>query len=705
MDDTSFGDDGLFCEFAYWVDFERRLVEVEGVTRGTAEVPFSDLEPGLFRKMNEDYWNHQEELENIEIAKRLAKAKAEKARKEELVQAHQASSGVVGTPERVRGVNDDEGRAAFTLGSPLEVEVHPVLSSPDDGDDRAESRGSDDGVEIRQTAELVYEKGPEEISLPLSDSDSETTDSHPHLALDANVVKDENTSLSHWSLNLVLRNSPLPISDDVERTSGQAAYEARWPEVITLAEAPEDIALPASDDGSQTNENHADLVHAEARLPTHSPTGIAPENISLPPSDTGSCTSEMNADVPCHQAQCVNSTTPHSTLLAVTLRFSEDVSHSIDVDTDSLKPEARWPRHIAFAPAPQDVPLPASNAGSDTTDSDSLRLERPTAPQLEPRCRTVYSEQETDREMTRPTGTLQERMSQGNGKFRRGDIPFITRIRKPPPPPVLAGKEELPDRIADVYLEDELRAYEYNNSAWEGYSDRQAPLSEEPEDIPLPTSRPDSGEEDEESIALPSPTYISLERDLAISSLRQLISDLNLPTTPDRGQTFAEMIPVHLPPDDGEIARGFQESAHARAEELRAELEADEQDEEDSSEGEADVEEVELAYEEDAQFEGEDGDEEWYDEDGEQCGDEEWDEEEGEDDDDESESVRRPCPPLDLPPNWLEIAEAIAAKAEWRKLAPEMEETPEEEEHTLTMERWRAREGIQWRLNRGYTSE
>lgn len=48
---TDFLEDGLYCEYAYFVDFEKKVLEVEGVLENTLIIAFKDLKEGVIDKM------------------------------------------------------------------------------------------------------------------------------------------------------------------------------------------------------------------------------------------------------------------------------------------------------------------------------------------------------------------------------------------------------------------------------------------------------------------------------------------------------------------------------------------------------------------------------------------------------------------------------------------------------------------------------
>lgn len=55
IDRTDFEQDGLFCEYVYRIDFENKIMEVEGVVRGTLIIPFKDIEVGVIGVMAEEH--------------------------------------------------------------------------------------------------------------------------------------------------------------------------------------------------------------------------------------------------------------------------------------------------------------------------------------------------------------------------------------------------------------------------------------------------------------------------------------------------------------------------------------------------------------------------------------------------------------------------------------------------------------------------
>lgn len=50
VDGTNFENDGLFCEYAYWIDFENKIMEIKGVIKGVLTLPFKELKVGLFER-------------------------------------------------------------------------------------------------------------------------------------------------------------------------------------------------------------------------------------------------------------------------------------------------------------------------------------------------------------------------------------------------------------------------------------------------------------------------------------------------------------------------------------------------------------------------------------------------------------------------------------------------------------------------------
>lgn len=56
IDSTVFAQDGIFCEYTYWIDFENKIIEATGVIEGTLIMPFKDLRMGIFQKKNAEYW-------------------------------------------------------------------------------------------------------------------------------------------------------------------------------------------------------------------------------------------------------------------------------------------------------------------------------------------------------------------------------------------------------------------------------------------------------------------------------------------------------------------------------------------------------------------------------------------------------------------------------------------------------------------------
>jgi hypothetical protein len=66
VDDTSFARDGIFCEYTYWIDFDNKTIEVEGVVEGTLVMPFKDLRVGIFDEKNAEYWERVEKADREE---------------------------------------------------------------------------------------------------------------------------------------------------------------------------------------------------------------------------------------------------------------------------------------------------------------------------------------------------------------------------------------------------------------------------------------------------------------------------------------------------------------------------------------------------------------------------------------------------------------------------------------------------------------
>jgi hypothetical protein len=56
VDETGFADNGLFCEYSYWIDFENKVMEVEGVVEGTLHVPFKEMKIGVLEEMIDSEW-------------------------------------------------------------------------------------------------------------------------------------------------------------------------------------------------------------------------------------------------------------------------------------------------------------------------------------------------------------------------------------------------------------------------------------------------------------------------------------------------------------------------------------------------------------------------------------------------------------------------------------------------------------------------
>jgi hypothetical protein len=66
VDGTDFADDGVFCEYGYWIDFENKVMEVTGVVDGVLTLTFKDLKVGLLSKLNAEYWKGVEAAEALE---------------------------------------------------------------------------------------------------------------------------------------------------------------------------------------------------------------------------------------------------------------------------------------------------------------------------------------------------------------------------------------------------------------------------------------------------------------------------------------------------------------------------------------------------------------------------------------------------------------------------------------------------------------
>jgi hypothetical protein len=675
VDDTSFGDEGLFCEFAYWVDFETRIVEIEGVTRGTAEIPFADLEVGLFQRMNEEYWNKIEEMEDMEVARRIARAKAKKAL------AHPQPA--VGTPEQARGA-DQHGKVqpAFVLWSPLEIDVNVLPYSPEDGShDQSEQPNHivkvhsrmDNDLQSSEHAGLVYEKGIEEPDDP-TDGPEQTPDAGDKSTEESPDSAEPDGMKSPASL----MSPTLDIAEDrsLKRDTASLYFSPAH-------KRPEEYPLPASDDESSSSNITDFPVVQEAPISDWTFIHAAPDEIPLPASDTGSATYTDYDDTR------FNGTTSDKEPHNIPLPDSEDESST------PVKHKAMMPYHLRIGKAPEEIPLPDSDDESPTNATSGRGDDTPKSSEWEWGYWSDSSSEASDPELTRPTGTLEERMSRGNGKFRRGDIPYHGPVKSSPKPAVIdtiiEQEDEEPRYDNDVWVEDEEREYMYDNSAWR--------TSDAPEDIPLPMSSPESKSDGSWN------RDTAEEERMAVSALRRLVFGLGLPTSPARGQTLAEMIPIDGGPTAKEIVGYDQEMARARAEALRAELDAEEENEGESEDNNSNWGEF---INDDV---GEYVDVEWFQE---WVTEVTWDDEEdpedceGPDQDDASDhGVRKPYPPLDLPPNWLEIAAVVFETAGHRVPVPPvlLEQTPEEMEEEDRVERWRRRADIQWRMGRGYYSE
>jgi len=68
VDGTNFENDGVFCEYAYWIDFENKIMEIKGVVKGVLTLPFKELKVGLLSQLNAEYWKG---VEAAEASKKL----------------------------------------------------------------------------------------------------------------------------------------------------------------------------------------------------------------------------------------------------------------------------------------------------------------------------------------------------------------------------------------------------------------------------------------------------------------------------------------------------------------------------------------------------------------------------------------------------------------------------------------------------------
>lgn len=66
VDETEFANDALFCEYAYWIDFENQVMEVTGVIDSVLTVTFNELKVGLLDKLGAEYWQGVEAAEALE---------------------------------------------------------------------------------------------------------------------------------------------------------------------------------------------------------------------------------------------------------------------------------------------------------------------------------------------------------------------------------------------------------------------------------------------------------------------------------------------------------------------------------------------------------------------------------------------------------------------------------------------------------------
>jgi hypothetical protein len=68
IDQTSFAEDGLFCEYAYWIDFENKVMQVEGVVEGTLVVHFKDMKVGILENIKDYDWKQAKLSGDLEDA-------------------------------------------------------------------------------------------------------------------------------------------------------------------------------------------------------------------------------------------------------------------------------------------------------------------------------------------------------------------------------------------------------------------------------------------------------------------------------------------------------------------------------------------------------------------------------------------------------------------------------------------------------------
>jgi hypothetical protein len=128
VDNTEFASDDIFCEYTYWIDFENKIIEAEGVVEDTLVVPFKDLEAKLFSKKNREYGEAEKarikaknrEYEEIAEAQRKARERGRQLETEEM-EAKMAGLDVQNNskkkkkadetekPKELEGSSDDEG--------------------------------------------------------------------------------------------------------------------------------------------------------------------------------------------------------------------------------------------------------------------------------------------------------------------------------------------------------------------------------------------------------------------------------------------------------------------------------------------------------------------------------------------------------------------------------------------------------------------
>jgi hypothetical protein len=66
VDNTEFADDGVFCEYAYWIDFENKSMEITGVVGGVLTLAFKESKVGILSKLSAEYWKGVEAAEALE---------------------------------------------------------------------------------------------------------------------------------------------------------------------------------------------------------------------------------------------------------------------------------------------------------------------------------------------------------------------------------------------------------------------------------------------------------------------------------------------------------------------------------------------------------------------------------------------------------------------------------------------------------------